>query len=155
MVITANLTISETDPTYDGADLLITGPVTVAINGAHSLNSLTLTNGATLTHSACTATETHRLELSVTNEVMVAADSRIDVSGQGYVAGRTQGNVTTGASTGGSGGSYGGLGGNRNGTACAVYGDYLDPDEWGSGGGPAYSNPSAGGGLALARIFHT
>ncbi|MBE7504276.1 MAG: hypothetical protein HS113_29100 [Verrucomicrobiales bacterium] len=98
VVITSNLTISETDTTYDGADLVISGGIAVAINGAHSFSSLALNNGAILTHSACTVTETHRLDLTVANAVVVSANSKIDVSGKGYAAGRTVGNTTAGAS---------------------------------------------------------
>ncbi|HEX8203831.1 MAG TPA: hypothetical protein VF590_25365 [Isosphaeraceae bacterium] len=72
--------------------------------------------------------------------------SRIDVSGKGYLPGRTTGNSTTGGATGWSGGSYGGWGLGERGASNAVYGDYADPDEPGSGSGPNYSSP--GGGLA-------
>jgi len=84
--------------------------VMVAIDGPHAFNSLVLTNGTVLTHSACTATNTHKLDLQVTNGVVVSANSRIDVSEKGYVGGRTTGNTTNGAACGACGGSYGGPG---------------------------------------------
>ena len=84
---------------------------------------------------------------------MVDASSAIDVSGRGYLPGYTLGNTTQGGSVadGGNqaGGSYGGLGGNYagqyggGGSANAVYGDYRNPNELGSGGTDA-----PGGGLA-------
>jgi len=99
-----------------------------------------------LTHVACTATETHRLEINVAGVLAVSADSRIDVSGKGYVAGRTSGNTTVGAATASSGGSYGGLGGNSEGSANAVYGDYATPEDWGSGSSNEKGSTAAGGG---------
>ena len=111
--------------------------------------SLELTGGSLLTHAPCIATVTHKLEVNVTGAITVSTDSRIDVSGKGYLAGRTTGNTTVGASTGFNGGSYGGLGGAfPPGQVCAVYGDYLDPADWGSGGGLGSGERlSAGGGL--------
>jgi hypothetical protein len=44
---TTPTTISETDTTYDGQDIVISG-TTVAIDGAHSFNSLLLTNNAAI-----------------------------------------------------------------------------------------------------------
>jgi hypothetical protein len=130
--ITNSLTISETNAAYDGQDLVISGPgVTVAMDGPHHFNSLLLTNSAILTHSPCTASAIHRLDLFATNSLAVSSTSWIDVSGLGYVAGYSKGNVTGGAASGQSGGSYGGLGGNSSGNANVVYGDYREADEWG------------------------
>lgn len=53
--LTQNTTVTEADTSYDGADLVIDGAVTVTINGPHSFNSLLLINGAVFTHSPCTA----------------------------------------------------------------------------------------------------
>jgi hypothetical protein len=44
------VTISETNTTYDGQDIVVNG-ATVTINGTHRFNSLLLTNNAVLTHS--------------------------------------------------------------------------------------------------------
>ena len=81
--ITDSPTISETNTNYDGQDLVISGAaVTVAMNGPHSGNpefriphsafSRLLINGAVLTHSPCTATETHRLDRPVSKGEDVA-----------------------------------------------------------------------------------
>ena len=145
---TTGFTITETNFAYDGQDITISG-ATVAIDGAHGFNSLLLTNGAVLTHSACTTTNTHMLDLTISNDITVSTNSRIDVSGKGYLVGRTSGNNTNGASTGMSGGSYGGLGGNHSGTANATYGDYAVPDNWGSGGGTQNIGSGGGGRVAV------
>jgi hypothetical protein len=140
VVFTTNVTLTESDTTYDGQDIIVIN-ATVSIDGSHAFNSLLLTNNAVLTHSACTASTAHRLDLLVTNQVIVSTNSRIDVSGKGYLPASPSGSA--------SGGSYGGLGGDGHYTgkptdvANPVYGDYADPEEWGSGGGGGY----AGGGL--------
>ena len=84
VTFTSNVTISEGDTTYDGQDIIVDG-ATATINGAHSFTSLSLINGAALTHSPCTAAVRHKLDLTVTNQITVSADSRIDVSGKGYL----------------------------------------------------------------------
>ena len=141
-VFDSAITIAEGDATYDGQDILIDG-ATVTINGQHNFNSVHVIHGGVLTHSANTTDETHKLDVVVAEQFVVDATSRIDVSGKGYVAGRTTGNTTVGGATGESGGSYGGLGGVFGGSTNGVYGDYADPDDWGSGGGSG----SSGGGL--------
>ena len=90
VIFSSNVTISESDTTYDGHDILIAG-ATVAIDGPHSFGSAPLINGAVLTHTANTATATHKLDLTVTEQVIVDATSQIDVSGKGYLAGSHDG----------------------------------------------------------------
>ena len=109
-VFTTNITINEGDTTYDRQDIIVSN-ATVTINGAHSFNSILLTNSAVLTHSPNTTIATHKLDLTVTNQIAVSANSRIDVSGKGYAPGRTSGNVTNGAAPPYAGGSHGGWGG--------------------------------------------
>lgn len=131
-------------------------PVTVT-GGRLTLDSivapeLRLFNQAMLTCLPSTADQMHKLEIEIAGLLTVSTNSRIDVSGKGYVAGRTAGNVSEGAASGTSGGSYGGLGGvggfsNGNGLPNAVYGDYAQPEDWGSGGGPGGS--SGGGRMHL------
>ncbi len=145
-------TINESNTTYDGQNIAIVG-TTVAIDGSHSFNSVHLINGAVLTHTADSASQTHELELTVTQQVIVDATSSIDVSGNGYLGGRTTGNTTAGGAVGESGGSYGGLGYSTSVPTAtnAVYGDYADPDDWGSGGAGDQGN-SGGPGGGLVRI---
>jgi hypothetical protein len=139
-ILTSPITINEGDTTYDGKDVLIDG-TTVTINGSHSFDSVQLIDGAVLTHSADTATASHDLDLTVTQQVIVDAASRIDVSGKG----RLSGGETAGGSYGGLGGgvvAIGGIGPNP------VYGDYADADQPGSGGVDSGSaHVAAGGGL--------
>ena len=52
---TTPVTISESDTTYDGQDIVVNG-ATLTVNGAHRFASLLLTTGTVLTHSPCTAT---------------------------------------------------------------------------------------------------
>lgn len=141
-VFSTATTISETNTTYNGRDLLIDG-VTVTIDGPHNFNSVHVINGGVLTHSANTSTQTHDLDLIVVEQVIVDGLSRVDVSGKGYLSGRTTGNTTAGGVSGsGTGASHGGVARPTGGRTNAVYGDYTNPDDWGSGG-----NSGAGGGL--------
>lgn len=141
-VLTSGLTVAESNATYDGTDLLVSA-ATAAIDGPHNFHSLALVNNAVLTHSGASTVQTHSLDLVVATQVTVDSTSRIDASGKGYVAGRTTGNTSTGGSTIRSGGSYGGVGGAESGVPNAVYGDYANPNDWGSGS----SDTAAGGGL--------
>ena len=50
---TTPVTISESDMTYDGQDIVVNG-ATLTVNGPHSFASLLLTNAAVPTHSPCT-----------------------------------------------------------------------------------------------------
>ncbi|MBP7831231.1 MAG: DUF2341 domain-containing protein, partial [Kiritimatiellae bacterium] len=143
--LTGNVTIAETNFSYDQKAVIKNGG-TLTINGPHTFASLILTNGATLTHAAATTTNAPRLELTVLETLNVSSNSSINVSGKGYRAGRTQPNSTTNASSGSSGGSYGGRGGDYNGTANALYGDFRNPNEPGSGGA-AVGDQCPGGGL--------
>ncbi len=80
---TTSTRISETNTAYGGQDIVLDGNITVTIDGPHAFNSLLLTNGAVLTHSPCTAAEMHKLDVVLSNEVVVSNDSRIDVSAKG------------------------------------------------------------------------
>lgn len=147
---TTNITITETNTTYDSQDIVISG-ATVTIDGPHSFNSVLLTNNAVLPHTPCTPTITHKLDLLVTNEIVVSTNSWIDVSRKGYLAGRMSGNTTDGAATVAGGGSHGGVGGrgaggiNPGGEPGAVYGNYASSDERDSGSGADGVGASGGG----------
>ncbi len=118
---------------------------TLVNDGRQNMASLFLVNHAVATHDGATPTATHLLDLHVSGTVTIDSTSRIDVSGKGYLAGSTTGNTTAGAASGGLvSGSYGGVAGDvGGGPTNATYGDYADPDDWGSGGGGG----GAGGGL--------
>jgi len=161
VVLTQNTTIGRTDLRFEGADLTIEGAVTVMIDGSHRFASLTLRNGAFVTHSTATATSTSKLDLTVHGTLAIDAPSRIDVTGRGFLGGMQPGNPFAGSgmtsgfqrgSTGTSGGSYGGLGGpSVAGSSNPVYGDFRDPDDPGSGGATDI-NAAAGSGGGLIRI---
>ena len=148
-----NTVISATDTTYDGVDLTVEN-CTLTLSGTHAFQSLHLTNNAILTHPPATDTTTFSMEIMVTDALTVDSTSKIDVTGKGYLAGRTLGNVTEGAARSTDwactpGGSYGGLGGLLCGFTCKVYGDYRNPNELGSGS----ANWGAGGGLVRIRAL--
>ncbi|GIW39488.1 MAG: hypothetical protein KatS3mg076_0065 [Candidatus Binatia bacterium] len=121
---------------------------------------MTLRNGAVLTHPAATATTRSSLVLNITGQLRIDGTSRIDVSGRGFLGGRsgdntadegrTLGNVP--GSTRRNGGSYGGLGGPGNvpGVSNPVYGDFRDPNLPGSGG--ASEGGAGGNGGGVLRI---
>lgn len=153
VLLSSPLTIAETNRTYEGLDLIISNTI-VTIDGNHSFQTLLLTNGAVLTCPTATTSRVYKVQLEVSGPVAIDATSRIDVTGKGYLGGRTKGNTTEGASTSYFGGSFGGLGGEfaYPGFRNAVYGDYANPDEWGSGGGIERGQiGSAGGGLVRLR----
>ena len=128
------------------ADVNLTGGRLSATN--LDVRTLTLTDNSVLTHPGATSTSETHLEIT-TDTLTIDSTSVIDVSARGYLAGRTLGNTTIGASTGLSGGSYGGLGRTvSTGQSNDVYGDFLDPNELGSGG----SGNGAGSGGGLVRI---
>lgn len=139
------------DDKFEVERLWISGPgVVVAPNNEFAIRAseVSVLGGAILTHQAASSTQTFSLRLAVSGDLAVDATSRIDVTGKGYLAGRTLGNTTVGAAQTASsrdlpGGSYGGLGGVPSGSAGQVYGDYRDPNELGSGG----ARYGAGGGL--------
>ncbi len=126
---------------------------------------LELSENAWLTHPFATTVSQFGIELTVTNVLSVSTNSRIDVSGRGYLGGlsganfanqigRTLGNTTVGGSLRRNGGSYGGLGGfgSAEAFANAVYGSYRDPNELGSGGGSDSDPAGNGGGLLRLNV---
>jgi hypothetical protein len=65
---TTNALITEADTAFDGQEIVVSG-ATLTVDGRHYFNSLILTNGAVLTHSPCTSTNTHKLDFVVTNVI--------------------------------------------------------------------------------------
>ncbi len=152
-----------TDSAFTADTLVLSGAGTAAatISGAPiQVGSISLLNGAVLSHLPTTANQEYSLVLTVTNRLLLDASSSINVSGLGYLEGYTLGNTTNGAAFRTAGGSYGGLGGLCcQSTDNAVYGDYRYPNELGSGSG-TYSSGGIGGGLvqitaAVARVDGT
>ncbi|MCL5097556.1 MAG: hypothetical protein M1608_08520 [Candidatus Omnitrophica bacterium] len=141
----------DTDEVFEVEQFVVAGTNVIAAP-QHEMtiqaDSLQVANGAVLTHQVTTPTREYSLRLTIASNLLVDASSRIDVSGRGYLGNYAIGNVRTGGATGTSGGSYGGLGfSSGGGTANAVYGDYRNPDELGSGGAGDKARAGAGGGL--------
>ncbi len=109
------------------------GPLTVIGNGSQAVLArlvvpdVSVLEQGLLTTFASTTTQMYKLDLEVSGTLLVDSTSKIDVSGKGYLAGRTTGNTTVGGATGDAGGSYGGLGASSGGVSNRVYGDYADP----------------------------
>ena len=125
------------DPSYEGKDLVLDG-VDLAVSGTHTLSSLWLLNGATLT----TLSE-QALDLQVGGSVTVDALSSMNADGQGFLGGAlsTAGSGTGGGGAGvdgGGGGGHGGAGGTGgaalDGTPGTTYGTASMPVDLGSGG---------------------
>jgi len=153
--------------------LTIDGSGTTLVTGDVRANTITLTNGGVLTHGNTTAATTYSLNSNAITLLTIDFSSKIDVTGRGYLGGAsggnssttgmTYGNTTAGGSTQtsytGNGGSYGGLGGiYSGGSVNTVYGDLMNPNEVGSGGGAgtycyySCSNQPGGNGGGLVKI---
>ena len=139
-----------TDTVFQVDNLVIVGTNTVAATASGApieANSVTVIDGAVLTHQAATTNQVYSLDMTITNDLVLDATSKIDVSALGYQPGYTVGNTTNGGATKTAGGSYGGVGAICcDSTNNAVYGDYRNPNDLGSGSGD-YSTGAAGGGL--------
>ena len=132
VVFTTDRHIRESDKSFEGQDIVIDG-TTVTIDGRHQFNSLIVSNGAVVTHSAGWLDGLH---LIIAEELSVTASSRIDVTGKG------NGPTTDISISGSSGGSYGGYGGAANGEPGDTYGekDYRNPSHLGTGGWDTRTN---------------
>jgi|GEM_PF-4910609 len=112
--------------------------------------TISLQNGSTLTHESASKMSQWKLDITASS-LSIDTTSKIDVTGRGYLSGsvgRTYGNSLDGGSTNYSGASYGGYGGGLNGGVVnAVYGDFTNPNEVGSGGGGYEYSSGDGGGL--------
>jgi len=128
---------------------------TVFLAAPLSVKSLTLEN-AIVTVPPPTVGGPHTLDLEVAGRLSIDVNSRIDVSGLGYLGGRSGGNATLfglardDARPSGvlAGGSHGGTGGAADGSAATTvgpsYGSLFEPGTAG-GGGSALDNDGRGG----------
>jgi RHS repeat-associated protein len=122
---------------------------TAMIDGPHTFADVQLLGGATLTHSATTTTDEYRLELTVTDALIVDATSKIDVTARGYLSRHTLGNTIEGGARGYAGGSHGGTGWEIGSSRTnATYGDPRNPTDLGAGGGSDSGQYYPGGGGA-------
>ncbi|MFZ2808119.1 MAG: hypothetical protein WA081_17300, partial [Desulfosalsimonadaceae bacterium] len=144
-VISSNTTINAEDTTYDGQPITVDGAYTLTINGAHHFESISLINGAKITHTSNSTAQVNTLALSITNDVTIDESSLIDVSGRGYTTDQGPGKGVSG-NYGGGGGGHGGNGGNgTSGPGGAGYDSVVDPSLIGSGGGKSTNGGRAGG----------
>ena len=164
--ITTTTTIEEGDRTYDGHDLTVgdgVNPMTLTITGVHRFASLTIRDGVTVTHVACTTTSVGFMDLRIDGDLTVEVGAAIDVSARGFLGanrsgntgtyGRTSGNVIDGGSRYGAGGTYGGDGGTgSDGVIGSLYGDLANPTEPGAGGGARNTTYYGGNGGGLVRL---
>ena len=130
VVFTNDAAIPAGDPAYDEMDILVDG-ATLTVDGEHLFASISLTNGAILTH---TQGETG-LWLRVMGPIDVYSNCAINADGCGTLVDD---------STGSSGGSYGGRGEDYGGASGAAHGNYLEPSDLGSGGAGSFD--ARGGG---------
>lgn len=141
----------------DGTDVIITGEgVVVTISGTHTYNSLTVTNGATLTHEPILVADINsdgttlktsglnkRVDLIIIDTLNVTNHGRIDVSSKGFPGGNSSHPVGYGPGGGCSvnsnyrfsGGAHGGNSTSIYCTGGTAYGSETAPFEHGSGGG--------------------
>ena len=129
--VPGNLTIDGQDASLEVKDLSVTG-------------SLNLLNGAILQSHSSTSSDYYGLSINASS-ITIDGTSRIDVNGKGSPRGyrwSDQGPRSVTSSENSSAGSYGGYGNRGNSDIQEVYGDFLNPNEFGSGG-----TGSAGGGL--------
>ncbi|MCX2784377.1 LamG domain-containing protein, partial [Microbulbifer thermotolerans] len=141
VVIASDFYVSSEDNIIDGKKIIVDG-ATLTIDGSHNFNSITLQNGAVLTHSL----SSNLLELVVADSVNIDSSSKIDLSGKG--------SGSQGAENPCSGGSYGGIGGGvpGTGTTNVPFGDYQQPFELGLGGyacEDSLENSQGGGAIKL------
>ena len=147
MLMSASLSLAQS------GDVVISADTTWPAD-QYTLNSLTVTNGATLTlQGANTGAQVDGQWQGygvtiISGAVQVDTGSRISADGQGY---------TTGQGPGGSvsysiGGTYGGQGSNN---PAAPYGSALTPTDLGSAGGGSYGGWSAGGGAIRLIVAGT
>ncbi len=137
----------------------------VGTNTALQAINVTITSTGNATHTNETATTTnadgkwypdYRVWIVCSNLTVAAGGGKIDVTGMGYLGGRTANNYV-GRGPGGAalpgGGGYGGRGG---GSASwgSPYGSYTNPVDPGSGGGSyngaTYAGSSGGGVICIA-----
>ena len=105
VVISISTQINVSNTSLDGSDLIVSN-CTLTINGNHPFNSLQLTNGGVLTHSAGVSNSF----LVVSGNMTIDGASRVDVSGKGFASSTGPGAGAAVYSSGayyGAGGGYG------------------------------------------------
>jgi Calx-beta domain len=143
--------------TVDDNGVLIVDNATLTLDGSHNYLVGRIINSGRVTHSACTPTTITTLSLKIEKQLFVDATSSIDVSAKGLPKGyRWLGGTAAMqlSSMQFSAGSYGGYGFSKDAvdTTSEVYGDFLNPNEVGSGGGLGYYGYVGNSGGGLIRL---
>ena len=130
----------------DVASLTIDGQSTLVAFESVTTPVLVVQNGSTLSSQSSSQTYETRLDINATS-VTVDATSAIDVAGRGHLGACTPSGQCGAGEVGGhaairSGGSHGARGA---GESPASFGDYLDPDTLGMGGGHGNGSGEDGG----------
>jgi hypothetical protein len=161
VLFTNNASIAANDTNYEGQDIVVIG-CTLTIDGPHSFSELFVFEDGVLTHSPGAINVNTALDLTISNDVLVEAGSRINADGLGYAAGAGPGAGATLfglapfgiAYTNGGGGAFGGNGGGSVGGAIggSAYGSLETPANAGSGGGDGLGSGGNGGGIINLTI---
>ncbi len=136
-----------------GGDLTIPATSTLFSNVPRSYTNVTVSG--TLSHSSNGTTETYKLNYTVSGNMTINSGASVNVGGRGYSASNGPGAGADG-NEGAGGAAYAGLGGNGNARAGSniFYGNYLLPDNLGSGGGQPNAGGAGAGGGAI-KLFVT
>lgn len=159
-VISTDINISSiTADQYANKSVLVRG-ARVYITVPLTLKDLMLVDGATLSVS-----EETKLDLTITDRLFVDGDSRIDVSGKGWLGGlaRREDNAFTNPSIRGrapegitgaivGSASHAGIGGAFTGITNATYGSITDPSDFGAGGAGSGTIAGGNGGGAMRLV---
>jgi hypothetical protein len=155
--IAGPLTIDATNKAnYENRHIVVTGGV-VTINTPLNLISLTIRNGATVTHAAQLD---QGLRLTIAGDLTVQTGGAINVTGLGYPAMMGPGAGRIGEPSRdrrGGGGGHGGMGGysaNHPDSGGQAYDSLTEPSEPGSGGGDYGGNVAGFGGDVIRLTVH-
>lgn len=157
VTFTTNTLIDANDNTYEAQDIIVDG-CTLTINGQHQFNNLEVINSGMVTHSAADSGQPdYKIDLTITNDVNIAAGGSISADGKGYGPDSGSGAGGMGGTRGG-GASHGGVGGDGlNGIGSSIaYGSVIEPVDLGSGGSSAsLAVGGSGGGILRLTVGST
>lgn len=163
VTFSSNTTITSTAG-YAGCDWTINNGVTVTIklNTAININSLTMVSGSTLTHFACGTAGSAcagTVNLTVATDVFIDTGATINVTALGYLGGKQTGNSNGFPNTRGNvnmsgtrAGCHGGTDGPGITDECLTYDSVYAPTDFGTGGYGASSAMKGGTGGGVVRL---
>jgi len=144
VAISSNTTINASNTSYDSLPITVDA-CTVTINGAHQFDSLSLINGAKITHSSNSTAQNNILDLTITNDLTIDETSLIDVNGRGYSSQQGPGKGADAYNSGGGAGHGGNGGKGYEGSGGGTHDSVANPSQIGSGGGRMTRHNRAGG----------